>query len=251
MKSKLNFFFLVLVSISLVQSSHAMETITFKSSDGITITADLYMVHENTAPFILLFHQANWSRGEYLEIAPKLNALGFNCMAIDQRSGGSINEITNNTKIEASRLMKGTNYIDALIDMNSAIEFARGNFVGGKLILWGSSYSASLVLKIAGADQENIDAALAFSPGEYFSNLGHAKDYITTSAAYIQQPVMFTSANGEKANWWGIYEAIPSENKQFYLPETSGNHGSRALWDQFSDSKGYWEAITSFLQKLL
>ena len=34
--------------------------------------ADLYIAHDASAPFILLFHQAGWSRGEYLEIAPKL-----------------------------------------------------------------------------------------------------------------------------------------------------------------------------------
>lgn len=228
----------------------AMETITFKASDGITITADLYMAHDNTVPFIVLFHQANWSRGEYLEIAPKLNAMGFNCMAVDLRSGGGINGIPNKTKVEATKAMKGTNYVDALVDMQAAIAFAIENFAGGKLIIWGSSYSSALVLKMAGDNPDQIDGALAFAPGEYFSNLGKSKEYVTTSARNIQQPIFITSAKGEKNNWWRIYEAIPSADKQYYLPTTTGNHGSRALWEKFGDSKGYWEAVTSFLESL-
>ena len=63
----------------------------------------------------------------------------------------------------------------------------------------------------------------------------------------INKPVFITSARNEKKSWWGIYEAIGTEKKQYFLPETSGNHGSRALWDKFSDSKDYWKAVTSFL----
>ena len=52
----------------------AHQKITFPSADGLVITADLYLQNRNKeVPFVVLFHQAGWSRGEYLEIAPKLN----------------------------------------------------------------------------------------------------------------------------------------------------------------------------------
>ena len=64
------------------------ETVTFPSEDGLLITADIHAPYGNgEAPIIVLFHQAGWSRGEYAEIAPWLNTLGYNCMAVDQRSG--------------------------------------------------------------------------------------------------------------------------------------------------------------------
>gem|GEM_PF-5977157 len=63
------------------------QSISFKSADGILITADSYVPHTTTSPLILLFHQAGSSRGEYNEIAPRLNELGFNCIAVDLRSG--------------------------------------------------------------------------------------------------------------------------------------------------------------------
>ena len=62
--------------------------------------------------------------------------------------------------------------------------------------------------------------------------------------------VRFTSAKEEKPNWAPIFAAIPEGRKNSYLPETDGNHGSRALWKQFEDSEGYWEAVTAFLASL-
>ena len=96
-----------------------------------------------------------------------------------------------------------------------------------------------------------VDAVLAFSPGEYFRSMGKPSDYVTASAQLINQPAFIASARGEKNSWWGIYEAIPAESKQYYLPEeTSGNHGASALFTKFSDHKGYWEAVIEFLNKL-
>jgi len=43
---------------------------------------------------------------------------------------------------------------------------------------------------------------------------------------------------------------IPSRKKQFFLPETKGNHGSRALWEKFSDNGSYWNAVKDFLKTI-
>lgn len=240
-----------IVAILLFISScvYALETITIKAPDGVEVTVDLYIAHPDTVPFIVLYHQAGWSRGEYLEIAPILNRLGFNCMAVDQRSGKEVNQVENQTFISARRLMKETKYVDALPDMHAAIDHAKQYLTKGPIIIWGSSYSSALVLKLAGDRAEEIDGVLAFSPGEYFVSMGKPKDYIASSAKNIQCPVLITSAKTEKSSWWGIYELIPSTNKTYFLPETSGNHGSRALWAKFSDHGAYWEAIKTFLRQ--
>jgi alpha-beta hydrolase superfamily lysophospholipase len=220
----------------------------FKASDSLEVRADLYMKHDRKAPFIVLFHQAGWSRGEYAEIAPKLNDLGFNCMAVDQRSGGTVNGVDNITAKNASVAGVGTDFPDAMKDMLAAIEYAKENFSEGKFIMWGSSYSAALVLKLFGDDQSLADKALAFSPGEYFERFGKPSDWIGSSAKNIEKPVFITSAQSEKDVWWGIYQGIPAKDKANFVPSTTGNHGSRALWNQFSDSKDYWNAVEAFLQ---
>jgi len=79
----------MLMSVSLLMATASFasaepETITFKSVDDLLITADRYTPHtSNSTPLIVLFHQAGSSRGEYSEIAPRLNKLGFNCIAVD------------------------------------------------------------------------------------------------------------------------------------------------------------------------
>lgn len=239
---------LSLLSISSIDTTE--DTIFFKSKDGIEIAANLYMAHDKNAPFIVLFHQAGWSRGEYNEIAPKLNGLGYNCMAVDLRSGGSVNDVKNITNQNAIKGMKETNYVDAIQDMQSAIIYARENFAQGKLIIWGSSYSSALTLKLAGDMADDIDGALAFSPGEYFVSQGKPRDFIASSASHISDPVFITSARNEKNSWWGIYVSISSDKKEYFLPETSGNHGSRALWQKFADSAAYWDAVKKFLKSI-
>ncbi len=230
---------------------YCQETIQFSSKDELAITADAYIAHPKEAPFIVLFHQASWSRGEYLEIAPQLNQMGFNCMAIDQRSGDQINGLVNETKKRATAAGKQTDYLDALGDMYSAIAYAKKHYSTGKMIIWGSSYSASLSLKIAGDAKEKIDAVLAFAPGEYFKKPSEKAITIKSSAKNIQIPTFITSAKNEKDNWWEIYQSINTSTKKYYLPKTQGSHGSRALWKKFPHSESYWTATKIFLKQFL
>lgn len=225
------------------------ETITFPSLDGLEITADLYAPRADRAtPLIVLFHQAGWSRGEYRELAPWLNQNGFNCLAIDQRSGHEVNDTPNATAARAKAAGKGTTYIDAQQDLVAALAYARANLATGPVIAWGSSYSAGLVLVVAGTQPELVDAVLSFSPGEYFSDLGRPDNWVTNTAAGIKAPVFVTSARSERENWQGIYAAIRSAKASF-VPNTKGNHGSRALWAKFVDSAGYRQAVETFLKR--
>jgi len=223
------------------------QRIEFPSDDGLAITADMYLLENSEAPFIVLFHQAGWSRGEYLEIAPKLNSLGFSCMAIDQRSGKSVNDVDNETAIRAKKEGKPSSYTDAVPDLLAALKYVRYKYSPKTVIGWGSSYSSALILKLAGDDPKLVDGILSFAPGEYFEKLGKPSDWITTSARNISVPVFITSAREEKPNWINIYNSIKSDKKEMFIPETAGNHGSRALWEKFEDSESYWKAVKKFL----
>lgn len=223
----------------------AQETIEYPSKDGLKITADLYEA-SNSDTFILLFHQAGWSRGEYKETAPKLNVLGYNCLAIDQRSGGEVNTIVNQTQKRAKKAGKKTAFIDAFQDIEATVAYVQKTYNPKKIIIWGSSYSSSLVLKYAGDYPNNVDAVLSFSPGEYFGK----DNFIKNSASKIKVPTFITSAQGEKNSWTAIHNAIPTSTKVSYLPKTKGNHGSRALWNKFSDHEGYWTEVKKFLKSI-
>lgn len=225
--------------------------VLFPSQDGLMITAEVLAPHaEPDTPLIVLCHQAGWSRGEYQELMPRLAKLGFNCIAIDQRSGGAVNDIANETARRAERENKSTNYLDAEQDIIAALEYARTHYAKqGKVIAWGSSYSAALVLRIAGERPELVDGVLAFSPGEYFERFDKPANWIAKSARKIKAPVFITSARDEAEQWSKIYDAIRTAEKARFMPESKGNHGSRALWKQFDDSDAYWRAVTAFLEQ--
>jgi dienelactone hydrolase len=241
---------MALACLSLTFAS-SFKTMSFNSKDGLEVTADLYLAHPTEAPFIVLFHQAGASRGEYRTIAPELNALGFNAMAVDQRIGGSFNAVMNETAKRFGPRGMSEAYIDALPDMEAAINYARKNYAKGKLIAWGSSYSASLVLKIAGDIPNVLDGVLAFSPGEYFGNLGKGPTFISESAKKIGVPVFVASSHDEKNDWISIYESIPGGKKTCFLPPSDGAHGSSALFEFYDASQDYWKAVKDFLKQFL
>ncbi len=232
-------FLLFLISFT---SIFAQEQIQFPSEDGLQITGDYYKT--DAKKFIILFHQAGYSRGAYREIAPKLNTMGYSCLAIDQRSGKSVNDVPNLTFKAAQEKGLSTKYIDAYQDIKATIAYVKKNYQPEELIIWGSSYSSSLVLKHGGEFPDQVDGILAFSPGEYYED----KQYIQSTASDIQVPTFITSAANEQKAWQEIYDAIPEAYRNFFIPEVDGIHGSRALWGQFPFSGDYWKAVTDFLK---
>lgn len=219
------------------------KKITFPAADGVEITADLYRVNDAlTTPMILLFHQAGSSRGEYREIAPRLGELGFNCLAIDQRSGNSRNGVVNET---AGRVSGNASFLDAIPDLEAAIAKAKESYASGPVIIWGSSYSSVLVLKLIGEQPALADGVLSFSPGEYLG----AGNPVRTAATQVNGPTFITSAANERSASRPIFDAIPSSAKTYFLPESGGVHGSSTLNAGVANQAAYWEAVTEFLKQ--
>ncbi len=251
----IRFFKLILITILILPNSVNAQTTDFKgqtiefpSLDELKITADLYLTDEALSRFILLFHQAGWSRGSYREIAPKLNRLGFNCLAIDQRSGNLVREIKNETAARAKDKGLAMNFPDAYPDLQAALNYVYEKFDPKTVLIWGSSYSAALSFVLAEKNQELLDGVLAFSPGEYFT---FEDKSIPEFAANLQMPVFITSSKNEENNWKGIYESIPSKYKMSYVPDFDGYHGSRALWEAHQGNDKYWEQVIKFLNLYL
>src|ERR1035437_3583949 len=129
-------FFLCRLSEAQQNSSKQAEKITFPASDALLITADLYFVND-TLPYMILCHQAGYSRGEYMETATKFCRLGYNCIAIDQRCGNEVNGVKNETAALATLKKKATSYLDAEQDILAAIDYAYTKS-GKKVLLVGS-----------------------------------------------------------------------------------------------------------------
>lgn len=223
-------------------ASRAQEPVAFKTADGITVYGDYYAGAKATRPVILAFHQADFNRLEYREIAPRLVKEGFSVLAIDQRSGGNYGGVDNRTAKEAKAFWV---YTDALPDLEAALAWAREKHPNAKLIAWGSSYSASLAIVLA-SKHKDVAGVLAFSPGEYFDG----KPSVREAAKTVTVPVFITSrGDKEKVIAKLILEAVTAQDKTQFIPEGTGVHGSSALLQPQGKAEEYWQAVDAFLAK--
>jgi pimeloyl-ACP methyl ester carboxylesterase len=223
------------------------KSVDFPTAGGIQGRADVYATKNKSATLILLFHQAGWSRGEYREVAPKLVKAGYRVMAVDLRSGGAVNGVRNETHYRAARMGLARSYLDAYVDMTAALTYARKKLKAGRIVVWGSSYSSSLVFRLAAEHPENVIGVMAFSPGEYFKKEG--ADYIEAFARRVKQPVFVTSSKKEREVVKPIFDAAPARKKILFTPASGGQHGSRALWDKWADHDVYWASVNGFLKE--
>lgn len=198
----------------------AAQPVTLKASDGVAVHG-LYYEAQNPKALILLFHQAGSSKDEYATIAPQIVKAGYAALAIDQRSGDGLFG-TNET---AAALGKKADYLDARPDLKAALDWARSKSL--PIVLWGSSYSSSLIFPLAASDPQGIVALLAFSPGEYFDD----KSMIRTAAAKVNVPVFIASANSkdETSEAEPIMAALPKSDRNERFVPAHGVHGSSML----------------------
>jgi pimeloyl-ACP methyl ester carboxylesterase len=225
-------------------SALAQEKVSFLSGDSLRITADLYLKDQNL-PFILLFHQGGSSRGEYNEIAVRLMKLEYNCLAVDLRSGGKTNYVTNETAERAFAKKIPVTYLDARKDINAAINFVR-KYNNKAVVLFGSSYSASLCLIIA-MDNPGVKAIVAFSPGEFFRPEIVVKEQITG----LTKPVFISATKLEEEYIELMFAGISPQYKYEYKPtKGKGVHGAKTLWDENEDSDQCWLELILFFKQL-
>jgi beta-lactamase regulating signal transducer with metallopeptidase domain/dienelactone hydrolase len=217
--------------------------VTFKAEDGLTVYADLYKITDENAPYIILYHMADSGRGEYSEIAPRLNEMGYNCLAIDQRIG---DHSENKTVAEAENYCSSppAYYTEAWPDLKAALLYVKEELAAAKIIIWGSSYSASLAFVLGSVFPQEISAILSFSPAEYFTfeNKSIAEYALNTAC-----PVFIAAENTIEQEAKVIYGQIPGADKVYCGIDA---HGSGALYSSNKNSAVYWRQVSDFLQGL-
>jgi len=217
-------------------------TFKFGAADGVEITADYYPNAE-ASKLIILLHQAQFSRGEYTAIAPRLVDSGFACLAVDLRSGGLANEIFNETAKSARAMNLPTEYLDAKQDIEAAIAYAASN-TDKEIILWGSSYSASLALMVA-TENAKVSKVIVFSPGEYLANQNSVK----TAIAGLEKPVFVTGSEAEyDMVVKPLVNSMTKANVQEFKPKGLSDHGSKTLRLAGENTNKLYKEICSFIR---
>ncbi len=218
--------------------------VSFLASDSLRVTADLYL-NDYNFPFILLFHQNGYSRGEYTGIADKLLNLDYNCLAVDLRSGGKVNYIRDETAFRAQANNFSCKLIDSRKDVKAAIDYA-GSINSKPVILFGSSFSASLCM-LEGMNNERVSAVVAFSPGEYFEPEISVKKEIKN----FNKPLFVSSSGNEYPYIIAMLEDIPDSIKTIYRHEGGNDtHGAKVLWESNKESRECWLELLMFFRKI-
>lgn len=232
--------------LCLPMAALAQSEISFPAADGVTVFADFYgHAGDRRRGIILLFHQADANAAEYGTIAPHLAALGFDSIAVDQRSGGNMFTGTNRT---AAALGQRAPYEAAIPDLEAALAYATDSASADPIILWGSSYSSSLAIVVAARHPEVVDGVLAFSPGQYFSAL-----IVADEAATLAVPAYLTASgtDEEMAAVAAIASAIPAGLATVVDP-VAGRHGSSTLIEN-ANPGGWadnWRPVEAFLDRV-
>ncbi|MDR1667501.1 MAG: alpha/beta hydrolase [Bacteroidales bacterium] len=239
---------LPLLSLAIAVSApvFAQKKVTFTTADSLTVTADMYRV-DKYAPYIVLLHGENSSRGEYRDIAPKLQKLGFNCLAVDLRHGKECNFVRNETVKEQWQ----KNGIQAVMldcekDITAAIDYIAAIAINKRCILLGSNFSASLAMKTARHNRQ-VTGVVAFSPGEYFGPSIAVKDWFDG----FDHLLLVAATQRETPFVAELLQDIPADLLTRFQPATgNGQQGAPALWKNDSTSDEYWISLMLFLNKV-
>jgi pimeloyl-ACP methyl ester carboxylesterase len=214
----------------------AGEPVTLHASDGVAVYGTLDRAQPHGSSIILLFHQARANRHEYDDVVPALRKLGFDTLAIDQRSGGDLFGGHNET---VAKWGASTDYLAALPDLEAALAWARARHYA-RIVAVGSSYSSSLVIVLAARHPQGLSAIASFSPGEYFDD----KNLIKQAAAKVTVPFYITTDPQEAGNVAEVLRDAHGANIERYQAK-AGVHGASTLVAA-RDPDGWQANLASF-----
>jgi alpha-beta hydrolase superfamily lysophospholipase len=130
----------------------AGRPVTFTSSDGTTLAAQIYDASSRPAAAVVLVHMLARSKADWDELAQQLSSAGMTALAFDLRghgaSGGSAGSLSEMTK-----------------DVRAAVQWlaTRPGVRPDAIAVGGASLGANLAL-LAAAEQPLVRAVVAVSP---------------------------------------------------------------------------------------
>jgi pimeloyl-ACP methyl ester carboxylesterase len=237
------------VALLFASTLSAQDAIELVTSDSVHVFGDLYASDADDAATILLFHQAGANGpAEYEAIIPRLLEAEYSVVSIDQRSGGDRFGGSNRTVASADG--QSTGYCEAMPDLESAVDYAVKRRPENPVIIWGSSYSAGLVIRLAAKRPGEVDAVLAFSPASGGPMQSCSPNDV---AGEVTQPLLVLRPASEVTNesvakQLALFE---SAGHQTYVAE-NGVHGSSMLDASRTkhSTDQTWATVMNFLEKV-
>lgn len=222
--------------------------VQFRTADTVRVTADLHVgPGPRTAPMLLLFHQGGASaRGEYGPIIPRLLAAGYHVLAVDQRSGGDRFDGVNRTMRGLGR--SSSSYCEVYHDLEAALRFVRREGFTGKIVAWGSSYSATLAIRLGADHGDEVAAVVAFSPAGGEPMAGCQPGPMLTRLK-VPLLVLRPPAEMELDHVRDFADSLARHGHALFVPE-HGVHGSSMLVAERVGApvEATWDRLLHFLR---
>lgn len=240
----MHYFLSFLVAGILTSHAFGQREVQFPAADGLQITADIYY-KATGLPYIVLCHQQGSSRGEYREIAKKLMNLGYNCLAVDLRTGESSRYIRNKTAEMAVSMGLQPELYDCSRDIKAALRYAydKSNL---PVVLFGSGFSASLCLMEA-RQNPKVKAVVAFEPGEFFLPARQVKE----SLKAFDKPVFLGIRTENQKYVNDLMTFVPPDKVTVCTNQVGpGFNGALGLLDANPSNGDFWLNLLLFFSNI-
>lgn len=221
--------FTLLATISVSAAQTALDTpsgtdVEIEAADGAILRGTLYFPVDmpgESAPAVLLMHQNNGRRADWLPLIAALNEAGYAALAVDLRGFGE----TGGTR-DFAKAQQDTQdwlfYLQNAQDVDAARTAAIGASVGGNLALVGCSVNEACV------------TAVALSPGLNFFNVQPEPELVDGGLSEKSALLIVSQRDSESAS--GVKQMATNATGAIAMRVyTGGLHGTN-LFTTESDS---------------
>lgn len=203
-----------------------------RPAGGIAMTAEYYVRRGNTGPLAVCLHMADSSRGEYAKSAAEFVLYGASVLAVDLRAGKEHDGVLNATAAAFhAKHKRAATFAEAYDDVVEAVKWARELRPDAKILLVGSSYSATLALAYAARVPDGVDSVIAISPSECIEGWT-----VAAEVRNIKVPTHIQCGSGieERTKAQRFFNGLDKKlRSSFYAPEElKVVHGAPMLWHE-------------------
>jgi pimeloyl-ACP methyl ester carboxylesterase len=231
------------------QSTPDPDPVDFPATDGEQVYGTWYRAPGMARAVVLAFHQGGASaRAEYDPIVPRLAERGLHVLATDQRAGGDLFGGRNRT-VETRGGEAG--YCDATPDLAGALRRARSEYPDLPILLWGSSYSGALALRLAATNPPGVVAVLAFSPATGEAMTG-CKGEAVSGEIRVPVLVLRSLREMERGASRVQIERFRGQGHRVFIADP-GAHGSSTLVEERvgGEVEATWRVVNDFIDGAL
>lgn len=171
------------------------ENISFNTSDGVKIAATFYKAEDPNGVTVILLHMRAKSRSDWVDFAAKLNAAGFDALAIDFRGHGE----SGGTRVDQ---FSDQDYQNLILDAEAAEDYLQArnpNKNIEKTVLIGGSIGANTALNYAVKKPSGKVAVVLLSPG-----LNYKGVKTDETSKKITIPVFLATSSDDPQSYSGL-----------------------------------------------